>query len=298
MPQTFFSFRPFLLISGLAVLTFAACNDNPTSGDPKDSLKDDSITTQGVKVNGQNFMMPSPIQIAELIKKSGALYDKNILNDPANVSKYSDELKRSLNMGVYGADLGYITMYDNSGDALNYYKTVMTLGEQLKITGSFDKGIMERFGKNVGKKDSILNLVGEAYRRSDDFLKDGQRDQVGGLIITGGWVESIFFATSVYKQKPTPEIATRIGEQKNTVAGLIKLIKGYNREEYAPLIKLLEDLNAVYQTIEIRYTFAEPTHDEGAHLTTINGQTEVKITDEQLKGLTEKITAIRNYIIN
>ncbi len=281
-----------------AALVMASCSGDPGPGDGADTLNKDTIDVTGVKVSGQSFMVPSPMQIADLIKKSGAAYNKDILNPTANLSKYSDASKQALNLGVYGADLGYITMYDNSGDAMEYYKTVVQLGDQLKITGSFDKGLMDRFNANIGKKDSILTLVGEAYRRSDNFLRESEQDHLAALILTGGWIESIYFSLNVYKQKPDPAVAIRIGEQKNTVAGLIKVLKGLDKPENAELIRLLEELNAEYQKVEIKYTFAEPIHDDAKKTTTINGKTEVNITPELINSLTEKVNAVRNYIIN
>ena len=281
-----------------AALVMASCSGDPGPGDGADTLNKDTIDVTGVKVSGQSFMVPSPMQIADLIKKSGAAYNKDILNPTANLSKYSDASKQALNLGVYGADLGYITMYDNSGDAMEYYKTVVQLGDQLKITGSFDKGLMDRFNANIGKKDSILTLVGEAYRRSDNFLRESEQDHLAALILTGGWIESIYFSLHVYKQKPDPAVAIRIGEQKNTVAGLIKVLKGLDKPENAELIRLLEELNAEYQKVEIKYTFAEPIHDDAKKTTTINGKTEVNITPELINSLTEKVNAVRNYIIN
>jgi hypothetical protein len=281
-----------------AALVMASCSGDPGPGDGADTLNKDTIDVTGVKVSGQSFMVPSPMQIADLIKKSGAAYNKDILNPTANLSKYSDASKQALNLGVYGADLGYITMYDNSGDAMEYYKTVVQLGDQLKITGSFDKGLMDRFNANIGKKDSILTLVGEAYRRSDNFLRESEQDYLAALILTGGWIESIYFSLNVYKQKPDPAVAIRIGEQKNTVAGLIKVLKGLDKPENAELIRLLEELNVEYQKVQIKYTFAEPIHDDAKKTTTINGKTDVNITPELINSLTEKVNAVRNYIIN
>jgi hypothetical protein len=50
--------------------------------------------------------------------------------------------------------------------------------------------------------------------------------------------------------------------------------------------------------VEIKYTFAEPSHDEATKTTTINGKTDVKMTPELLNSLTEKVIAVRNYIVN
>ena len=283
-------------IGAMALVT--ACSDDPANTADGDSPVNDTIDVTNLKVKGQNFMMPSPMQIADMIKKSGSLYDKKMLNSTENLPKYTEGMKRALNLGVYGADLGYITMYENTPDALEYYKTVNQLADQLKITASFDKTLMKRFSDNIANKDSILVLVGEAYRRSDNFLRESEQDHLAALILAGGWVESMYFALNTYKSKPTEAIAIRIGEQKTTSAGLVKLLKECEKPEYAELITLMEALDAEYQKVEIKYTFAEPTHNEGTKTTTINGKTDVKMTPELLNSLTEKVNAVRNYIVN
>ncbi|NJO35975.1 MAG: hypothetical protein HC869_25755 [Rhodospirillales bacterium] len=116
--------------------------------------------------------------------------------------------------------------------------------------------------------------------------------------LAGGWIESMHFALSVYKIKPEPDMAVRIGEQKNTCAGILKLLVEQDKPEFEQLIKLYQDLNNVYSQIEMKYTFAEPVTDNANKITTINGKTEVNITPEQLTALTEKTAALRNYIIN
>ncbi|CAN5270268.1 hypothetical protein BH09BAC5_BH09BAC5_14870 [soil metagenome] len=287
-------FTTTLIVLSTAMF-MASCTGTPDENG-KDSLPKDSLSVTGLTVKGQSFMMPSPMIVANMIQKSGALYDKNMMNPVANLSKYSDGMKQSLNLGIYGADLGYVTMYENTGDAMEYYKTVVQLGTSLKITGSFDAQLMKRFSDNVGKKDSILSLVGEAYQRSDKFLRESEQDDAAALILAGGWVESIYFALNVYKQKPGQNVAVRIGEQKGTAAGIVKVLSDLNKPEYADLIKLFADLNDSYQKVDIKYTFAEPTNDETNKVTTINGTTEVKITPEQLADLTTKVTAVRDYI--
>lgn len=287
---------PKTLIALSAAFLMASCGPDTDTDGTDSVISKDSLTVTGLKVKGQSFMMPSPMIVADMIQKSGALYDKSMMNPVSNLSKYSDGMKQSLNLGIYGADLGYVTMYENTADATEYYKSVIQLGTSLKITGSFDANLMKRFSDNVGKKDSILSLVGEAYQRSDKFLRESEQDDAAALILAGGWIESIYFALNVYKQKPSENVAIRIGEQKGTAAGIVKVLTDLNKPEYADLIKLFSELNDAYQKVEIKYTFAEPTHNETTKMTTINGKTEVKITPEQLTDLTAKVTAVRDYI--
>ncbi len=289
-------------LAAVMVIAFAsmtACSPNEGDGGDSDSPIQETIDVNNFRVKGQNFMMPSPMQIANMIQKSGSNYNKAMLNPVAGASKYTESMKQALNLGVYGADLGYITMYSNTQDALEYYKTVNTLADQLKITASFDPTLLKRFSDNIANKDSIMSLVGEAFRRSDNFLRDSEQDHLATLILAGGWVESMYFALNTYKAEPNnQDMAIRIGEQKTTSAGLLKLLVESEKPEFAELITLMQALDAEYQKVEIKYTFADPVHDEGAHVTTINGTTDVKISPELLAALLEKVTAVRNYIVN
>jgi len=289
----------FAAVTVIAFAAMTACSPGPDGPEGDSVPVQDTIDVNNFKVKGQNFMMPSPMQIASMIQKSGSNYNKEMLNPADRLSKYTESMKQALNLGVYGADLGYITMYNNTPDALEYYKTVNTLADQLKITSSFDPALMKRFSDNIANKDSVMSLVGEAYRRSDNFLRESDQDHLAGLILAGGWIESMYFALNTYKANPSnQDMAVRIGEQKTTSAGLVKLLKECDKPEFADLITLMEALDAEYQKVEIKYTFADPVHDEGAKTTTINGNTEVKISPELLGVLLEKVTAVRNYIVN
>ncbi len=290
----------FAAVTVIAFAAMTACSPGPDGPLGDTTIPEDTIDVTNFRVKGQNFMMPSPMMIASMIQKSGSNYNKEMLNPVDRLSKYTESMKQAMNLGVYGADLGYITMYNNTPDALEYYKTVNTLADQLKITSSFDPALMKRFSDNIANKDSVMSLVGEAYRRSDNFLRESDQDHLAALILAGGWIESMYFALNTYKTNPAAnqDMAVRIGEQKTTSAGLVKLLRECEKEEFKDLIVLMEALDAEYQKVEIKYTFADPVHDEGAKTTTIGGNTEVKISPELLAALLDKVTAVRNYIVN
>ena len=65
------------------------------------------------------FSLPSPLQTTLLIKASGANYHADMLNSPDAASGYSISMEKALNLGIYGADLGYVTCYEQTQDALS-----------------------------------------------------------------------------------------------------------------------------------------------------------------------------------
>ena len=287
----------FLGVVVLSVFSFG-CGSPEGSGDDDIAEQIDSTKGNLLTVNGEIFSIPSPIQTAMLIKKSGANYNKEMLNTSSKSSSYSTSFKKALNLGVYGADLGYVTIYEQTQDALSYMGTAKKIADDLGVSGAFDGQTIDRFQKNLGSKDSLLSLVSVAYRASDAYLKNNDRNEISGLILTGGWIESLNFATNVFKMKGDAEVKRRIAEQKLSLNSLIKLLTPYySQPEYAELIDALKEVSAVFDAVEFKYVYEKPTVDVEKKTTTVNSKTEAVITDEQVKNISEKIQSIRNQIV-
>ncbi|MCW3086072.1 MAG: hypothetical protein JWP12_3438 [Bacteroidetes bacterium] len=285
-----------LLLSASAILS-SGCG-NGTTKDPDEIAPVDSTQTTILNVNGEIFSIPSPIQTAFLIKNSGAPYSKDILNAASKSSQYSTNFSKALNLGIYGADLGYVTIYDQTQDAIGYLNSAKKLADELGVSGAFDTKLLERFQKNLGTKDSMLGLVGTAYRSSDAYLKNNDRSDVSGLVLAGGWIETLYFATNVYKTKPNEDVKHRIAEQKSSLQSLIKLLTPYySQPEYTEFIDNLNDLSTVFDGVEFQYKYEKPTTDADKKVTTINSKTEVKITPEQIESITLKIKSIRSQVV-
>ena len=280
-------------------MLFSACgggNDSDNVEKKIESMIDSNNVALGV--SGKVFIIPSPIQTAILIQKSGAIYDKGIMNATDKANSYSTKFQKCLNLGIYGADLGYTTLYDQTQDALRYFKVTNDIASDLGLSSAFDKNLIERFQKNLGKKDSMLSLVSVAYRASNDFLKDNERNEEAALIIAGGWIETLQFAIGVMKTKGNDDIKRRIAEQKNTLSNLIALLSAYQgNEEYAELLQKLNDLKTEYDKVGYKYIYASPVTDEVNKITTITSKSEITITPENIQTIGDKIAAIRELII-
>ncbi len=294
-------------IKTLALKTFVGCAFSVSillSGCGGSKSKDgennaDSATTPNIiKLGNANFSIPSPFQTAMLIKSTGAAYNKEMLNSAKNFSKYSTNYKKAINLGVYGADVGYVTMYDQTQDALGYIGSIRKLTEELGINNAFDANTMKRFEQNLGKRDSMLSMVAVGYRSSDAFLKNNDRLDVGALVLTGGWIETLYFSTKVLGTKENQELKNRIGEQKYTLDNLIKLLQPYYKQpEYTDLINDLIDLAYDFDAIDIEYKYVKPVTDVATKTTSISSSTKVVMTKEQLETITKKIEKIRNSIV-
>lgn len=258
----------------------------------------DSTSSLNTTINGKMFSIPSPIQMASMIKDNISSFNEELLTDPENVANFTTEFKRAINMGVYGADLGYSTIYENNTKAVSYLSSVEKLSDELGIAGAFDQNLLERFIENGNDKDSMLVIMSEGYREGDKFLKDNEEHNVATLILTGGWIESLYFAAMSYEETNSQEVANRIGEQKTALKTIIELLEGYNADEfYTNLINDLKDLQTDFNLIEFNYTYVEPIHDDAKHLTAIKSKSSVKMEGDVLENIIAKVKTIRNGLI-
>lgn len=289
-----------LIIGSSMVMT--GCGESETKGgdatDVDKEIIDDPGTDMTVKLGGQFFSIPSPFETATLLKESGAPFNNNLINLPENASNYTTDFYKALNLGVYGADLGYITIYNNnSNDAISYLTAVQKLAEEVRVGGAFDKSLIDRFSQNMGKQDSMLVLVSDAYRSGDQYLKNNDKADVASLILAGGWIEALHFACEIGVKHKNTEVISRIGEQRTTLENLIRLLREYTEEDYSLLADELQALYDEFSNINYSYEFKEPSHDKEAMMTTIKSVRIVEVSDETLQIIAEKVKDIRTKIV-
>lgn len=233
-----------------------------------------------------------------MIKSLNLPFDGSLLNDDKLVGSYVTDHKQALNLGIYGTDLGYSTLYDQKSTTMRYLRCVETLTSELGLDAAFDTSFLKRFEENNGNEDSMILLMSDAFRQADNFLKQANRKSTAALILTGGWIESIYFACKLNAKKASPDIQRRIGEQKQSLNSIIELLTEYNKGgSNDGLIEELKGLKASFDKIEMNYEYAAPETDKDKHLTTFHHTLDINIDDIILGEIQAKIEAIRNNII-
>ncbi len=296
----------FLTICTFSLFLFTtSCGDDgkDVNADDEKLEDDDSANIKNaalVNVNGELFSIPSPVQTAMLIQKVGAGYNKDMLNASSNYANYKTDFSKALNLGIYGADLGYVTMYNMTADALSYLAQVKKLSDDIGVSGAFDSQTLERIKKNMNVKDSMLILVGIAYRTGDAFLKNNRRNDLSALILTGGWIESMNFSVVVNREKQNVEIQKRIVEQRQSLESIVKLLTQFEstESEYGFLLSGLRDIKKIYDGITVKYVYVKPDTDADKKITVINSTTEMTYSKEQIEQISAKLQELRNKIVN
>ncbi len=290
---------PTLLLF-ISILLFA-CNDSDNNSNTLNNPDTSSIPIipEVVKVRDKVFSVPSPIQASFLVKDQNISYNNELLNSPDNYVNYLTSFKISLNIGVYGANLGNLFIYDQLSESAQYFSVIKKLSEQIGILNSINQNLLDRIDKNSQNKDSLMFLISDIYKDIDSYLLDNDQEDIGILIITGGWVESLYLLTTIAETYNNPEIIARIGEQKNPLNNLIELLQPYYgaiSDEFDYLVEKLIDISIVFDAIDDVYTYQAPDVDPHNKITTINSTTTYNISTKNLELISEKIKDLRSWI--
>jgi len=244
------------------------------------------------------FSLPSPYQISLILHESGISYNKELLNSSLKVSDYITNFRRAINFGVYGVDLGYINIYQQTQDAASYFAVLKMLSLDIGINKVLDQSTVNRIEDNIDNRDSLMVIVSDTYRNVDKFLKKNQRENTGALILAGGWIESVYILTQEMKNNPHPDLMQRIAEQKRPLENLIKLLIPYASESksYTFLVENLIDLAYTFDEIVEEYEYIPSTDFPKKKLTVVNCKSKLIITPTLTTTITEKIEKLHTFI--
>jgi hypothetical protein len=276
-------------------LALIACGPKEKDGDGANEF-DDAKKSMSEKLDDFAYRIPPPTEIPYLLTATGAEFNASLINDKTKANQYASKTeKAALNLGVYTADIGYLTANEKTQEAIDYINTCKSLAESLGVMGSFDLEVMKKFEENISNKDSLAALLDKTLKQADQYLKDDSRTKLAALIVTGSFVEGLYISTSLVKTYPkdlpaadrnlilTPIIRI-ILNQKNSVDDLLKMLQKVDQAE--PVAGIVADMTALqtsYKSLNIEEQIK-------------NNRGDLVLTDKSLTEITAMVEKIRNGI--
>ena len=293
----------FLLLMSRTLLVFVfaafvACG----GGENKDDKKEDTTAQSSeVKESLQKVLtdVPKPSEMPYQLKATGADFMPKLPNAPANVEKYkTTNNKAALNLGVFSTDVGYVSVYEQVQNALDYIKSATELADKVGVSSAFDPKVKERFEKNLKNLDTLTKIINESLATSDKYLKDNERNNIAALIFTGTFMEGLYIATQIVDSYPDdilPKDAKNevlmglvriITEQDKPLGELLKALNSLEKDkDITELTTKLEELQKLYKALNVKEKIEK-------------NQGNLILTDETIKGITEKVKEIRTWIVS
>lgn len=285
----------FILLLGI---TLFSCN-NPqetTTEQDIDQEIDQQLTEDLNQAKQVFYSLPSPIETALLMKRAGAKYDEHLLNAITNIPNYNTTLHKALNLGIYSADLSYVSMFDQSQASIKYLSATKRLADDLGILNAVDQSYIKRMENNINTRDSLMQIISETFMNSNAFLKENKRPELAAIVLAGGWIEGLYIATQITNiTEANQELKERIIDQRLSLTTLLSLLNKYqNDENVKSVITDFMQIQNLYDNIDVNTSDIKAVVNKETNVTTLESTTTSDFSNDDFVQLSELVSQIRN----
>ena len=296
------------LVAVILLICICSCRNSVTRQGSLNFPVDDSVPAgEAEKLSEEAIAdivqnIASPVEIAAILQALNVPFSAEYLAATQGADRLTTNFQKAVMLGIYGADLGYLNMYEKTGNSVDVLSTIKRLADGLRVGQYFDFETLKRLSVNKSDLDSLLFMSVNSYNQIDQYLRQNGRGSISALMIAGVWIEGQYLATQVVTDHQDKILRDRIGEQKIILGDLLMLLRPYRESsaEYGALYDMMEQISTSYRDVRITYRLGEPeTLEQDGRLVMIQHEESiVEMTDEQLTRIAELSADVRNKLIS
>ena len=123
------------LILPILILSFtglSSCKDRATAKQQK-KVEAEQVKTIENQIETNVYPLPTSAAVIKMLTELEVGYIIGISNPVENTKKYFSSSTRAINLGVFGADLSYATLYNMNQEIINYMNSIRSLANELNM---------------------------------------------------------------------------------------------------------------------------------------------------------------------
>lgn len=290
-------FRHSLFLSlAAATIVLAGCGESTGPKTSGSSLSEGASVTQRTKRLKKIFRAaPTPMETARIVQKTGATFSQDHLHSAMSASNYVTADRQAINLGIYGADLSYATIFEENAVSLTYLEVVKSLARDLGVGDVIDDNLLARAESNRARQDSLISIVSEAFLTMNEKLKSNGQEDLSGMLVAAGWVESLYLATR-HQDKANGDLRSRIAEQKLVMEDVLDLVTSYQQSpELEAMVASLQPIVVAFDAVQKEEANNTISKSQGAIL--IGGGSRYTASEEVLAQISSAVADVRNQLV-
>jgi hypothetical protein len=290
-----------MFFSVLGILAVTSCRQNNKDVAISDIEKEkivDEFREMNKRANEIYYRFPSPEEMFSYVNNKDLKFEVELLNPISNADNYIESKSQTINLGIYMADLGYITLFEKYKESVNYFDIIYELSEKLRVSTAFDKSLIKRIENNLKNVDSLKVISNDSYSYLIDYLVENDKEKTFAVISMGAYLEFLYLTLNlVGEYNPQSKTIQKIAEQKYVFDNLYFYFEEFKGD---PIVDALFDdivrLKAVIDKIGVENEKTSVTKSEDGKLV-FGGGTKIFITREQFYELKDVSSEIRNNFV-
>ncbi len=265
------------MLVAVLILTVAGTYSCKNRGESK-KMKDINpveINVLEKKIEENVYPLPSSAEVIKKLTDMDLGYIIGSTNPPANVRKYVESYNRSVNIGVYGADLSYATLYNMQQDVIDYMSAIRELALEQNLSKIYDESLYDKIKANFDSRDTLVAVLTGAFDRTYAYMVDAGQANLALLMVGGAWVEGMYLTLAVSESGGhLSGFETVLLEQKSSFELFEEIARPHNADP------LVSRMLATVQPIRDFYAGAGSS-----------------LTFEEIEAMKKAVTAVRTELI-
>jgi hypothetical protein len=235
----------------------------------------EQVKTIEKEITKKVYPLPTSAQVIKMLTELEVGYQIGITNPAANSKKYYTSKSRSMALGVYGADLSYVSLYNLTQEVGTYMDVIRSLANELNLSKIYDANLYDSIKTNIDNRDRLVVILTDAFNNTYSYMIDNDQENLGLLVAGGAWVEGMYLTCNVSDAAyQVAGIAKVLLEQKKSFELYLDLTKPHMEDpNVSEFIKNMDPIKKVYEGLG------------------------TSLTMENIKDITKAISTIREKII-
>jgi hypothetical protein len=245
----------------------------------------------------------SPTEVAAAIKYSNYRFSNKILLN-TDISKYHTPKEKALALGGIGADLMYISSFEQKSATLRPLNQIRELSNALYLSQFFDFESLKDLATASASPEEVDSLLMMSTVQINDMERElltPQRVETGLFMVLGAWIEGMHLLNHYAQSQNDETLMIRLGDQQICLIILEEWLRKFeHNDEVNEVLTALQPLKQQLISIEIKTKkIGKPqnTYDmEGNETTYQITQTTPIINMVKVNSISEEVKRFRKKI--
>jgi hypothetical protein len=262
---------PLLVISSICLVS---CKDRTAAKQQKKVEKEQVKQIEG-QIETNVYPLPTSAEVIKMLTQLEVGYIIGISNPVENSKKYFTSSTRAINLGVFGADLSYATLYNIQQEVINYLDAIRSLSNELNMSKVYNEDLYTKIKQNFDNRDELVKILTSAFNDTYAYLSENDQQPLALLVVGGAWVEGMYLTTHVSEAAyQVAGISKVLLEQKKSFDLFLEITKPYLTDpSVVDFVKLLDPVKKVYEPMG------------------------TSLTEQNIKDITKVIVDVREQIV-
>jgi hypothetical protein len=262
---------PILIISFICL---TSCKDRAAAKQQK-KVEKEQVKVLQTQIEANVYPLPTSASVIKMLTELQVGYIIGISNPVENSKKYFSSSTRAINLGVFGADLSYATLYNIQQEVINYLDAIRSLSNELNMSKIYNEDLYARIKQNYDNRDELVKILTSAFNDTYAYLSDNEQQPLALLVVGGAWVEGMYLTTHVSEAAyQVAGISKVLLEQKKSFELFLDITRPYiNDPSVGDFVKLLDPVKKEYETLG------------------------TSLTEQNIKDITKVIVGVREQIV-